>query len=592
VEGKIVQPKEGYLVQCGVGRKRQSVVGYRQIRGNEQDGGMDKRMIASKNYLMQSVHSVYKYVTSLSTYCTTLKRNRIMSNRFFAFLAIWFGSISIGISQNTYTYPMGVFRALYDGVLIEADYWDTIPRILSAGVGFSDIVAVDAPMLSKDVVQRAGGAWLTDITCGMNDVDFTSTSAKGQVQTIYVYQNEPWVLKDGTIGLDGLPIVFSWPVLSNTIDVTDFRFTLNTGETVVPYMAGSNPNFENNERNCVVVFGEFSNRLPSTNPLARFPVKCEIVDDGTPLLLVGPNNKVVSAVGLTWETTTSPYDPNNGPRLVGAKLNHVGNRALGEATNNSVLNNIYGFFPNDEFALYGGGDFRLRMLTTGGFSPDGVRGVQPTDFERFFRIHVKAPNGSTMLLEKTDTVYTVLGGTLKILGLSDLGKKSAMYNDCYDEDRDNYIDIILEGDEAAARNITHLEIPSLAGGYDAFYNPGGPGTTPFAGVAYSAPGPPDLEPVIMALDNPWRVNSNAIVSVNNYSEEEKFLIFPNPSSNEIHIVTEPDFRGSFEMYNIMGALVLRSSENTINITELNKGIYILLKRHSDGKFQPLKFIKE
>ncbi len=515
-----------------------------------------------------------------------------MSNRFFAFLAILLSNISIGISQNTYTYPMGVFRALYDGILIEADYWDTIPRILSAGVGFSDIVAVDAPMLSKDVVQRAGGAWLTDITCGMNDVDFTSTSAKGQVQTAYVYQNEPWILKDGTIGLDGLPIVFSWPVLSNTIDVTDFRFTLNTGETVVPYMAGSNPNFENNERNCVVVFGELSNRLPSTNPLARFPVKCEIVDDGTPLLLVGPNNKVVSAVGLTWETTTSPYDPNNGPRLVGAKLNHTGNGALGEATDNNVLNNIYGYFPNDEFALYGGGDFRLRILTTGGFSPDGVRGVQPTDFERFFRIHVKAPNGSTMLLEKTDIVYTVLGGTLKILGLSDLGKKSAMYNDCYDEDRDNYIDIILEGDEAAARNITHLEIPSLAGGYDAFYNPGGPGTTPFAGVAYAAPGPPDLEPVIMALDNPWRVNSSAIVSVNNYSEEEKFLVFPNPSSNEIRIVTEPDFRGSFEMYNIMGALVLRSSESTINITEFNKGIYILLKRYSDGKFQPLKFIKE
>jgi hypothetical protein len=519
-------------------------------------------------------------------------KKSIMRNRIFIFLAIWFGSTSIGISQKTYTYPVRPFNALYDGILIEADYWDTTPRILSAGVGFSDIVAVDVPTLSKDIVQQAGGAWLTDITCGMNDVDFTSTSYKGQVQLVYVYQNEPLILKDGAIGLDGLPIVFSWPVLSNTIDVTDFRFTLNTGETVVPYMAGSNPNFENNERNCVVVFGEFANRLPSTNPLARFPVKCEIVDDGTPLLLVGPNNKVVSAVGLTWETTTSPYDPNNGPRLVGAKLNHVGKKALGEATNNALFNSQIGLFPNDEFALYGGGDFRIRILTTGGFSPDGVRGVKPTDFERFFRIHAKARNGSLMLLTKTDTVYNVLGGTLKILGLSELGRKSSKYDDCYDEDRDNYIDIILEGDEAAARNITHLEIPSLAGGYDAFYNPGGPGTTPFPGVAYSAPGPPDLEPVIMALDDPWRVNSNAIVSVNDYSEKEKFLIFPNPSSNEIHIETEPDFHGSFEIYNTMGALVLSSSENTINIFELNQGIYILLKRYSDGKFEPLKFVKQ
>ena len=40
-------------------------------------------------------------------------------------------------------------------------------------------------------------------------------------------------------------------------------------------------------------------------------------------------------------------------------------------------------------------------------------------------------------------------------------KMETFYDDCYAEDRDNYIDIILVGDEAAARNITHVEIPSL-----------------------------------------------------------------------------------------------------------------------------------
>ena len=39
----------------------------------------------------------------------------------------------------------------------------------------------------------------------------------------------------------------------------------------------------------------------------------------------------------------------------------------------------------------------------------------------------------------------------------------------------------------------------------AFYNPGGPGRTPFEGVSYSAPGPRDLEPVIIALDDPMSV---------------------------------------------------------------------------------------
>ena len=94
-------------------------------------------------------------------------------------------------------------------------------------------------------------------------------------------------------------------------------------------------------------------------------------------------------------------------------------------------------------------------------------------------------------------------------GLSDLGPAQDSYDDCYLEDADNYIDIILEGDDAAARNITFLEIPSLAGGYEAFYNPGGPGTTPFPGVNYSQPGPPDLEPVIIALDDPMRVKYDA-----------------------------------------------------------------------------------
>ncbi|MEO0323074.1 MAG: phospholipase, partial [Myxococcota bacterium] len=104
--------------------------------------------------------------------------------------------------------------------------------------------------------------------------------------------------------------------------------------------------------------------------------------------------------------------------------------------------------------------------------------------------------------------YAVLGGTLRVVGLAELGPPEGgevVYDGCYDEDLDNYIDVILVGDDAAARNITHLEIPSLAGDYGAFFNPGGPGTTPFDGVAYTSPGPPDLEPVIIALDDPMRV---------------------------------------------------------------------------------------
>lgn len=64
-------------------------------------------------------------------------------------------------------------------------------------------------------------------------------------------------------------------------------------------------------------------------------------------------------------------------------------------------------------------------------------------------------------------------------------------------------------DEAAARNVIFVEIPSLGGGYRPFYNPGGPGAEPFEGVRCTAPGPRDLEPVIMALDAPMRVDREA-----------------------------------------------------------------------------------
>jgi hypothetical protein len=132
-------------------------------------------------------------------------------------------------------------------------------------------------------------------------------------------------------------------------------------------------------------------------------------------------------------------------------------------------------------------------------------------YEDFFRIHAKDPNGRTILMTKTGVDYEVAGGTLRIVGLSDLGKAKSpddgiYYDGCEEEDGDNYIDIILDGDEAAARNITAIEIASLQGGYRPFFNPGGPGPEPFDGVRYTAPGPPDLEPVTIALDDPMRVD--------------------------------------------------------------------------------------
>ncbi len=402
------------------------------------------------------------------------------------------------------TTPQAPFSFFYDGVLKGADYWSEEPQILSASMGFDGTIAIDAPELTIDSVLAAGGAWSSDINCGTGPQNHTATSTRDQVARAYINQAPYGELKDGAIGLDGLPIVLSWPIDTRTLSLTDFQFTLNTGDIVRPLAVGPLPNFEDNERNAPVVFGEFGNRLPSDHPDARFPIKLEIVEDDTPLMMVGPGGQVVSAVGLTWETNTSPYDENNGPRLVGAKLNRIEGQMDGEG-----ISTLQPLIPaNDATVLYDEGDFMLRMLTTGGFSPDGVSGLKPNEFERFFRIHANGVDGNTVIIDKVGEEYAVQGGTLRVVGLSDLGQPESgevRFDVCYSEDRDNYIDIILVGDEEAARNITILEIPSLEEGYSAFYNPGGPGSTPFEGVSYSAPGPRDLEPVIIALDDPMRV---------------------------------------------------------------------------------------
>ena len=426
------------------------------------------------------------------------EKQKYFYKRWFAVALSIFGVLvvlTVGVMNS-----LNIQDQLFDGALKEADYWSDEPGILSAGMGFEGIIGW--PEVNQETVREAEGSWYGSVMC-TNGEDppagaYTSTVSTAGIELFY---------KGTAEDDDGLPIVFSWPVATETVDLTDFQFTLNTGKIVFPNSAGLLPNWELNERNTVVVFGDFGNRGLSSEEGAIFPVRLDIVEDETPLLLIGPNGQEFNAVGLSWETDTSPYD--SGPKLVGAKLNHVGNEALGEG--GLGFGTRSGVLPNDELSLYNEGDFRIRVLTTGGFSPDGITGLTPTMFEDFFRIHAKGPDGEVVLLEKVGQEYVVADGTLRIVGLSDLGQKEnpdegIFYDDCYAEDRDNYIDIILVGDEAAARNITHVEIPSLEGGYSAFYNPGGPGPEPFDGVRYTAPGPADLEPVINALDNPMRIS--------------------------------------------------------------------------------------
>jgi hypothetical protein len=417
-----------------------------------------------------------------------------MSRRFVR-IAVAVVVLLAGLAYAAYSWlTASVLRELSDGRLVAADYWSAEPKILSAGYGFDNIIGIGE--LTPETVRKAGGAWMADVTCADGSEPPLSARTSAATSDTIALAYHGFADHD-----DGLPVVFSWPVASETVNPADFRVTLNTGGTVMPYAAGMFPNWELNERNVVVLFGDFGNRNLPTEPDAIYPVKLEIVADSTPLKLIGPDGNAFDAVGLSWTTKDSPYA--NGPYLVGAKLNRIDGPAAGEG--GAFVLERAPYFPNDEFALYGGGNFRLRLLTSGGFSTDGVSALRPDSYGKYFRIHATAPDGSDMLLQSAGKDFDVAGGKLRVVGLSDLGRKAAVYDDCYVEDRDNYIDIILAGDEAAARSIRAVEIPAK-GRYARFYNPGGPGKEPFPEVRYTAKGPADVEPVINALDDPMRIS--------------------------------------------------------------------------------------
>lgn len=397
-----------------------------------------------------------------------------------------------------------VIRGFNNGELVSADYWGEKPKILAGGFGFDNIIGV--PELTADAARDAGGSWYGSLKC---------TSGQTPAATLRTSVAESATIPQGYDGYadhdDGLPIEFSWPVATETVNPTDFKFTLNTGKVVFAHAAGMNPNWENNERSTVVLFGDFGNRRTSSDPDVVFPVRVEVVADETPLRLIGPKGREVSGVGLTWTTDKTPYD--RGPSLVAAKLTNVLPDPPGEG--GVGLPEHTASMPNDEVSLYGNrAEFRLRVLTSGGFSPDGVTGLRPDMYEDFFRLRVRSKDGKTTLVEKSGVDYEVAGGSLRVVGLSDLGQRAdaeagIAYDDCYEEDQDNQIDIILAGDASAVRNIESVEIPSLSDGYRAFYNPGGPGPEPFDDVRYTAPGPADTEPVTIALDDPMQVSRDA-----------------------------------------------------------------------------------
>jgi len=153
--------------------------------------------------------------------------------------------------------PPGVGAAgLTNGQLEGADYWRQEPAILSAGLGFDNIIGL--PAITQDVVHQAGGSWYGGPRCRNGNEPSTGMRTSSAAADTIGQAFKGYADYD-----DGLPVVFSWPVATETVDPADFTFTLNTGETVFGHAAGMNPNWEHNVRNTVVLFGDFGNRKKS-----------------------------------------------------------------------------------------------------------------------------------------------------------------------------------------------------------------------------------------------------------------------------------------------------------------------------------------
>jgi len=415
-----------------------------------------------------------------------------------ALLAAWAPQAT---ASNGSLYPV-----LKQDILINADYWEKRPRMLAAGLGFVNILGVpDADSsdlaLAESAVRSVGGAWNSGLTCPLTltPPQRALTSAQSPVQMGLTFTTE-------TLYGAGLPVEFSWPVRPSTVDPTDFRVTLNDGSTVTPDATSLTPNFEYNERSTVVLVGQFGNALPQSDPASRFVTKVEVVEDETPMQLVGPSG-FASAIGMSATKDTSPYDDQpadprgwTGPQLTAGKISRMSVR--GE----QAPVGLRAALPNHGRALYGkSAKFRVRVLTTGGFSPDGVRGIYPTDYRKHFQLRARARNGKLVKLMRPGRTYRIDGHPLRVVGLADVGQGAGRYDYCYNEDHDNQFDIILSGSIRAARRVHSVYIPAKGNGYRPLYNPGGPGLTPVPGVRYTAPGPRHVQRITKALKDPMTV---------------------------------------------------------------------------------------
>ena len=371
--------------------------------------------------------------------------------------------------------------SLFTPINYNADIYNSTPGIITANYGFDGYIGVpgipNTDSESQAAALKFNVAWeYIDPSLNLNAGQRAYTSAAD-------YENSESATGVAMLLDDTIPVVFSMPVLPTTVNTTDFAVTLNNGSVVTPVLVSMLPNLEYNERQTIVLDGDFGNRLQPGQPGSMYPISVTIVNDGTPLQLLSTTGPV-SIVGAT-VASSNPYVAGNGPKLVGAKLNRFSD--LGEGAP-AILGSTS--IRNSGGDLYGAdAQYRLRLYTSAGFSPDGIASLLPSDYSNYFILRARDERGNLIPLTLVGTPYTIgTFGTITVVGLADLTTEGTPENAAYIGDHDNYFDVILKGDLSAIERLADVRMPS-SGSYKAVYNPGGPGNNPTGSLDNSTPPP-------------------------------------------------------------------------------------------------------
>ena len=102
---------------------------------------------------------------------------------------------------------------------------------------------------------------------------------------------------------------------------------------------------------------------------------------------------------------------------------------------------------------------------------------------------------------------------------------------------------------------------------------------------------------LVKVDSNGCEGANCFTGINNRNEKNlKLNVFPNPSSSEINISIENDNISNYEIavINILGEeQKTERNQSIISIAEFSSGIYFVVAKKKDGKYQfSKKLIKE